>query len=169
MDEMLQQRAENGRARGTVLAAHAELSLGLALRLAPRVPPRRTLQLYCAALEVAEADAAWLQAHAVRSAAHQTYERCAESRHGVMRFRDWMRVHSAPHGDPQLRLLLNAEIERCRDLLATVRLRLDAGHTFHVPGSAATVNPAHTPTTAAKRPGHAALPRRAAVRAGAGV
>jgi hypothetical protein len=42
---------------------------------------------------------------------------------GMLRFRDWLRLHGAPHGDPTLRRRLDADLERCRRLMAGLEAR----------------------------------------------
>jgi hypothetical protein len=102
--------------RGAVRAAHAQLFDALAGRYAGRIPRRRMLQLYTQALQLDDADQAWL---ASRLAEHP---RDAETE-GMLRFRDWLRLHGAPHGDPTLRRRLDADLERCRRLMAGLEAR----------------------------------------------
>jgi hypothetical protein len=113
-------------ATDTERAAHALLSTGLALRLAGRLPPARTLKLYVRALGVPVADTAWLHTHAVRNGAQALHERSPAADPGLLRFRDWLRFHAAPHGDAQLQREVEAGLEDCRRAIQVLRARLDA-------------------------------------------
>jgi hypothetical protein len=113
-------------AHGRLLSAHAQLSRVLAERHLPRVPPRRAVQLYCRALAVDEGVTRWLQAHLVRAGLQDRYDRQAGSHDGVLRFRDWLRVHAAPHGDEALGLQLSRDLARCRTLIAGLEARIAA-------------------------------------------
>jgi hypothetical protein len=109
-----------------LLSAHAQLSRVLAERHLPRVPPRRTVQLYCRALAVDEGVAHWLQVHLVRTGLQDRYEGQAGSHDGVLRFRDWLRLHAAPHGDVALSLRLDRDLARCRNLIEGLEARIAA-------------------------------------------
>jgi hypothetical protein len=103
----------------TLGAAHAELCAGLAARLAGRVPPTRVVDLYARAMSMAPDEAGWLRRHVLRGRPVNSSPRYA----GLLRFRDWMRIHAAPWNDPRLAAELEAEFARCRRVLAVLAAR----------------------------------------------
>jgi hypothetical protein len=117
------------RAAASVLAAHAHLSHALAARMADRIFPQRTIELYCDAHRLDGHDAAWIRLHALarmglQSTAHAQAAEERRLRSGILRFQDWMRLHMAPHRDPALREVLQCELAYSRNYI----IRLHARH-----------------------------------------
>jgi hypothetical protein len=132
--------------RTLLLAAHAQLSGAIAERYIGRVPPHRVLQLYCGALDVVAADMQWLKSQLGRAGLHERYERQpAVARRGVLRFRDWLRINAAPHGDPALRARIDSDLAQCRRLIGELQARLATRNGQAVPAAVR--------TSAAPRPG----------------
>lgn len=117
-------------ASATLLSAHAHLSRAAAARLSSRLPPTRTIGLYCRELDLEPVDASWIRMQALArmgafclapittipaGAGRVERIRCA--------IREWLRVQLAPHGDPALQELLELEYAYARAVILKVHVR----------------------------------------------
>jgi hypothetical protein len=108
-------------------SAHVQLGTTLAVRYVGRVAPGRMLHLYCAALGVSDRDSRWLKAHVLRAGLQRRHEaEVREARAGLLRFRDWLRVNAAPHGDAPLTRAIERDLARCCELVHGLEARLEA-------------------------------------------
>jgi hypothetical protein len=113
---------------GALASAHAQLATTLAQRYVGRVAPKRILHLYCAALGVSDRDSQWVKAHVLRTGLQRRHEAEArEARDGLLRFRDWLRVNAAPHGNMPLTRAIESDLARCRELVNGLEARLENG------------------------------------------
>jgi hypothetical protein len=110
------------RCRASLHAAHAELGLGLAIRMAGRIAPSRCARLYARAMGLSATDADWLVRRVRRTG--RDFLRDPAVRHdGLLRFRDWLRIHGAPWGNAGLQAELAAALTDCRRALAVIAAR----------------------------------------------
>jgi len=121
-DPALQRPVPDG---SRVMAAHCTMAATLARTLLGRVPPGRTARLYAAALSLKPEDGRWLRRCVLRDVP-DTQDR------GLLRFHAWMRLHSAPWGDPALAATLEVEFARCRRIASLVESRSGKLATPHV-------------------------------------
>jgi hypothetical protein len=129
------------RAATAILAAHVHLSQGAAARLARRIFPQRTVELYCEAHRIDAGDAEWIHSTLARTGVQSSMrDHAAEERRlraGILRFHDWMRLYLPPHRDPVLRELVRLEFAHSLSCVS----RLHARHAAHF---AAVAAPAHS-------------------------
>jgi hypothetical protein len=114
------------RAAGSMLAAHVHLGRNVAVRLADRLYPQRTIELYCEAHGLDLEQAEWLKLQALaRGGLQPLLQRSVQEerrlRGGILRFRDWQRLHMAPQRDAAD--ALQAELEQSRRCIVKLHTR----------------------------------------------
>jgi hypothetical protein len=125
-EESQQLEAAAARAASSMLAAHVHLSRDIAVRLADRLYPQRSIELYCEAHGLDLEQAEWLKLQALaRGGLQPLLQRSVQEerrlRGGILRFRDWQRLHMAPQREAAD--AVQAELEQSRRCMAKLHTR----------------------------------------------
>jgi hypothetical protein len=118
------------RAASSMLAAHVHLGRNVAVQLADRLYPQRTIELYCEAHGLDLEQAEWLKQQALaRGGLQPLLQRSVQEelrlRGGLLRFRDWQRLHMTPQREAAA--ALQVELEQSRRCIAKLHTR----HALH--------------------------------------